>query len=87
MHLAESAEAELANLSPDEGRLRRIATASGGELMRLENVQDLPARFRANRDRQPAFVELPLWDSPYLFGFVLGCLGLEWGLRKRLGLA
>jgi hypothetical protein len=87
LRLAESAEAELANLSPDEGRLRRIATGSGGELMRIENAQDLPAKFRASRDRAPAFVELPLWDSPYLFGFVIGCLGLEWGLRKRLGLA
>ena len=78
--------AEMANVSGDEARLRRIASASGGEMLRLEDIDQLPSKLRKARERQTQFVEYRLWDSPYLFGLVLGCLGTEWALRKRLGL-
>ena len=39
------------------------------------------------RQRQGRLAEYPLWDSPYLFVFVLACLSTEWALRKRFGLA
>jgi hypothetical protein len=38
------------------------------------------------RERQTQWVEYPLWDSPYLFLFVLSGLSLEWALRKQAGL-
>jgi hypothetical protein len=79
--------AEMSNIAGDEARLRRIATASGGEMLRLEQIDELPAKIRAAREKQTQFVEYPLWDSPYLFALVLGCLGTEWALRKHLGLA
>ena len=39
------------------------------------------------REKNARPIEYSLWDSPYLFCFVLGCLGTEWALRKRFGLA
>jgi hypothetical protein len=37
--------------------------------------------------REPHPIEIRLWDSTYLFVFVVGCFAAEWALRKRLGLA
>ena len=39
------------------------------------------------RLRQPRTAEIDLWDSAYLFLFVISCFVAEWALRKRLGLA
>jgi hypothetical protein len=80
-------EAELADISPDEARLKRIAAGTGGEEMDLEDIDDLPHKLAEAGRREPGFSEYPLWDSPYLFAFIVGCLGAEWALRKRFGLA
>jgi hypothetical protein len=85
--IRETFAAEMSNIAGDDARLRRIASGSGGEFVRLENVSELPGKLRANREKQPQFVEYRLWDSPYLYALVLGCLGAEWALRKRLGIA
>jgi hypothetical protein len=80
-------EAELADVSGDEPLLRSIANASGGQFLTLEQLGTLPARLDTIRQRQSRLVEYPLWDSPYLFVFVLACLSTEWALRKKFGLA
>ena len=85
--VAVSDEQEMADLSADHAKLRRLSEASGGELVRLEQVAHLPEKLRDLSERSGELVELRLWDSPYLFLFVLGCLAAEWALRKRFGLA
>jgi hypothetical protein len=80
-------EPELADVSGDDALLRRVANASGGQFLTLEQLATVPARLDAIRQRQGRLAEYPLWDSPYLFVFVLGCLSMEWALRKRFGLA
>ncbi len=87
LQVAETDEAELADLSPDERVMKRAAESSGGELLRLDQANTLPQKLAAAREAQSPFIEYPLWDSPYLFVFLLGVLGAEWSLRKRLGLA
>lgn len=87
LHIQRSTEAEMADLSGDETMLRHLASSSGGEYMRLDQVDALPAKLIAGHDESSRVVETSLWDSPYLYAFVLGCLGTEWSLRKRLGLA
>jgi hypothetical protein len=87
LHVARSYEAEMANLSPDENVLRRLAQSSGGEFLTLEQLKTLPQRLAARHDREPTSTELRLWSSWYLYAFVLACLGAEWSLRKRFGLA
>jgi len=80
--------AELADLSGDERFLIRIAEATGGQYLKLEQLPSLPRRIAELRDRQQTqMLETSLWDSPYLFLFVLAGLSLEWALRKRIGLA
>jgi hypothetical protein len=80
-------EAELADLTGDESALRRLAEASGGQYLRLDQVNLLPKRLSNIQDDASQPVEIRLWDGGYLYGLVLGCLAAEWGLRKRFGLA
>jgi hypothetical protein len=79
-------EEELENPAGDRESLARMSSASGGEAFSLEDVRELPRKLDAVL-REPRPVSVPLWDSTYLFAFVVGCLALEWALRKRMGLA
>ena len=87
LHVAASDQAEMADLSGDETMLRKLADATGGQFLRLDQINTLPARIASSGTARPNVAELALWDSPYFFGLVLGCLGAEWALRKRTGLA
>ena len=82
-----SAEPELANLAGDREFLQRLADASGGRCLNLDEAGQLSQLLADARSRRPRTLELPLWQSSYLFLFVLGCLTIEWSMRKRYGLA
>jgi hypothetical protein len=82
-----SGELEMRNLAGDADRLRRMAESTGGRLLRPEQIAAIPAMLATAADDRPRFAEWRLWDSPWLFGFVVACLGAEWALRKRTGLA
>ena len=77
----------MADLTGGEGFLRQLSESSGGQFLRLDQVNLLPNRLSEIRDDVNHPMEIPLWDGPYLYALVLGCLAAEWGLRKRYGLA
>jgi hypothetical protein len=81
----ESGEAELSDVSGDSATLQRFAART--DVLELADVQSLPQRIGAVVQSQPSINEVRLWDSPYLFLLVLACLGIEWAVRKRVGLA
>jgi hypothetical protein len=86
LQVATSDEAEMKDVSADVAELRRIV-GPRGEVIEFADLPTLPQRLaRLIDETEPSAVELRLWDSPYLFLFVLGCLGVEWALRKRVGL-
>jgi hypothetical protein len=87
LHVAESFEAEMSDLTSDERLLRRLARSSDGEVVTLDRFQDLMKDLSTLRARAPRTAEFRLWNSWYLYSFVLACLGAEWALRKRLGLS
>jgi hypothetical protein len=87
LHVIPSYDAETADLAPDEDLLKRVAQSSGGELRTLEQIRDVASLLSTRRDRAPRTVEFRLWDGWFLYAFVLACLGAEWSLRKRFGLA
>jgi len=87
LHVAESFEAEMNDLTPDEGLLRRLSRSSEGEVVTLDRFQDLMKGLSTLRAHEPRSAEFRLWSSWYLYSFVLACLGAEWALRKRLGLS
>jgi hypothetical protein len=87
IRIERNSEAELSNLAGDREFLQHLAEATGGNCLGLEQVGLLPELLAEARQRQPQISELELWDSPYLFLFIVGCLTAEWALRKRGGLA
>jgi hypothetical protein len=87
LHVTAGYEVELADVSADDAVLRRLAESSGGELCGLEDMDGLAGRLQAATERRSRYVEQRLWDSPFLFVFVVACLAAEWAARKRLGLA
>jgi hypothetical protein len=87
LHVEPDVEAEMRDVTPDDHMLRRLAESSGGEILRLEDLKSLPRRLEAAPGVVRQATEKSLWDSPQLFAFILGCLGIEWAMRKRLGLA
>lgn len=87
LHVAESDEAEMRDVSGDREMLMRIARSSGGQFLPIEQVDRLPDRIAALHETESQFARHPAWNSPLFFGFVLACFSAEWALRKRLGLA
>lgn len=87
LHVAPSDEAEMRNISGDPGMLQRIARSSGGQYFPIDQIGRLPERLIALRDSESQYSRLEIWNSPFMFTFVLACLAGEWALRKRFGLA
>jgi hypothetical protein len=87
LRVVQSAEAEMADVSGDDGLLRRIAESSGGQFLTLDNLPELPRLLASTGEGRSRYSQWRLWDSPLLFLFVVACFGAEWALRKRLGLA
>lgn len=87
LHIAESDEAEMRDVSGDREMLMRISRSSGGQFLPIDQVDRLPERLRALHETESQFVRHPIWNSPMFFCFVLACFAGEWSLRKRLGLA
>ncbi len=74
---------ELADTDLDLENLKRIASLTGGECLK---VQDF-ARLVELVDQQPVATtvlsERSLWDNGWMLGLVVGLLGLEWIQRRR----
>lgn len=80
-------ERELANLTGDDTLPNRVARLSGGSVMGLEDVNRLPEKLAELRGARPIVVEDKLYNSAWLYAFILACLAAEWGLRKHMGMA
>jgi uncharacterized membrane protein len=83
---AEPAAEEFRRLAPDRALLGRIAKDSGGELVRLDELDSFVGNL-PNR-KIPITEEWihPLWQKPWLFLIAIACLIGEWGLRRWKGM-
>lgn len=83
---AQPSAEEFARVEPDLELLRKLAEASGGEVLQLNDlssfVSSLPSRKVPITESR---VE-PLWHRPWLILLAIGCLCFEWGLRRLRGL-
>ncbi|HLL90204.1 MAG TPA: hypothetical protein VK324_12965, partial [Tepidisphaeraceae bacterium] len=80
-------ERELVDLSGGDAMPKRLAESTGGAVFDVEDLERLPALLASAGDPRSRILERPLWDGPWVYGIVLACLGTEWALRKRFGLA
>ena len=83
---AEPAAEEFRRLTPDHGLLSTIAQATGGEVLRMDALEEFVTSLP---DRKIPITEpwiYPLWQTPILFLMAVACLVGEWGLRRWKGL-
>ncbi len=67
--------------------LGRIARETGGRYYPARAASSLAQDIRYSGSGLTVTEEKDLWDMPILFLVMIGLLGLEWGLRRRRGLA
>ncbi len=83
---AQPSASEFASVEPNVEQLKRLAAQTGGKLVTLDELDafaaDLP---NAKVPVTESHVE-PLWHRPWLLLIAIGCLCVEWGLRRVKGL-
>ncbi|MGC4031679.1 MAG: hypothetical protein QM754_08095 [Tepidisphaeraceae bacterium] len=77
---------ELADTTPDAGMLQRIADATGGSALSVDELDRLPTLLERRRQRAVRMGAYEIWSSPYWFALIVSCFGLEWALRPKAGL-
>ena len=86
-----SVNLEYRSTRSNEALLRQIAYRSGGDLFTEGTLNTLPDRLNSDSlftpTTQSQVQEFDLRRIPWILGFIILLLGLEWVLRKRSGLA
>jgi hypothetical protein len=82
---------ELPNLEFDRpgqdlATLQQVASASGGKLLRLDEIEKIASAFKVKRVARVLEDRQEIWDAPVLWSFVLAAIFAEWVWRKRVRL-
>jgi len=87
--IVDSRDLEMDNPAADLALLEDIAAQSGGTVLTPEQLSGFLQRITTEGWSNPEYVKItriPLWDNwTFLFLFV-GCMTLEWYIRKKRGL-
>ena len=78
--------AEFSNAELNVALLKTLAEGSGGKYYPLEEASQLVYRIPLVESATSTITDVDIWDMPLIFGLLLSMLGLEWFLRKRVGL-
>ena len=77
---------EFAEPRLNEGVLRRVAQATGGQYVRADEVSRIVASLQAILPQSVEPERRDLWHEPWAFALVIALLSAEWILRRRWGL-
>ncbi len=83
---AEPSAIEFARVKADQEILQEIADASGGQLVPIDELESFVATLPTRKVPITESRVEPLWHRPWFVIFAIGCLCLEWGLRRWKGL-
>lgn len=83
---AQPSATEFARVQPDLELLEKLAERSGGEVVRVEDLSSFVAGLPARKVPITESRVEPLWHRPWFVLFAIGCLCLEWGIRRWKGL-
>ena len=81
------AAAEFRSLTPNRALMESLATQTGGQVIALEKLDEFVRELPSRRAPVTETWTRPIWHTPAMFLFALGCFVLEWGLRRKKGLA
>lgn len=78
---------EETEVAVDLNYLRILAEASGGQLLRPEDMDLIAAKVEKEPvEQEPLVKRSSVWDHPLLFYLICFMLGVDWYLRRRWGL-
>ena len=66
--------------------LQQLAEQTGGAFLTIEDANQLPEQINKVQNSIYVNTERDLWAHPLVLMAVVGLLGTEWFLRKRIGL-
>jgi len=73
---------EFGETAMNESLLKDLASVTGGQYFREEDLYKLPDTISAKTERVQSPMEVELWASPLYFLFMLAVVTAEWVLRK-----
>ncbi|MBX7255616.1 MAG: VWA domain-containing protein [Candidatus Hydrogenedentes bacterium] len=74
-------------VAADEELMRQVATVTGGETLKLNQLPDLPDKVRAfERLTRMEIKPKDAWDTRAIFTVLVCLLAFEWFVRRRAGL-
>jgi len=77
---------EFRSLTPNFGLMDTLARRTGGRLVDKDELEDFVAELPNESAPVMESWSYPLWHTPAMFAFALGCLLSEWGLRRWKGM-
>lgn len=78
---------EFAKLEPNRDLMQRIASDTGGKMIALKDIANLPEMLKNIRVPVEVTLATPLWHTPWIFIAILLLLLGEWMLRRKGGMA
>jgi uncharacterized membrane protein len=84
--LVGGADLEMADPRQNDELLRRIAAATGGQMLTEADLPALPGLLASNASGLVAETVREVWHGPWSFALIAGLLIGEWVLRRRWGL-
>lgn len=83
----DNSDVEFCTAAPDRAAMENLAKLTGGEVIRIEDLPDLPRKLKKTPNLVMESRVRPLWHTSWFFGFALLCLCGEWLLKRRNGAA
>lgn len=77
---------EFARTAPNTKLMEELARATGGEVVRPENVEEFVSTLSGRDVPMKETWSYPIWHTPWVFGLAMLCFVGEWGLRRWKGL-
>jgi len=81
------AAAEFRSLAPNRALMENLARQTGGEVLTSDRLEAFARELPAKRAPVTENWTQPLWHTPAVLLFALGCFVGEWGVRRWKGLA
>ncbi len=78
---------EFRDLAPDRELLDRVARSTGGRVLAPEDLEDFVENLPSEKLPLTENVLVPLWHRTPVMLVIMGCLLLEWFVRRKRGLA
>ena len=85
--LATNSLQEMRGGAMNQELMEKIARAGGGRYYTPRTADQLVKDLQDNRQAYSQTFQLDIWNVPLVFFLLLSCFGLEWLLRRRMGLS